>query len=77
MKKEKKTCCDCLHCKVSAKSAGNSRLYFCSEDQEKENHKESYWLDKNVCDCFSDMTEKPIALLIFQNNRRPLLRSNS
>jgi hypothetical protein len=55
MKKEKKTCCDCLHCKVSAKSSGKCRLCFCSETKKKVNHKEIYWFKKKPCNEFEDM----------------------
>jgi hypothetical protein len=51
-----KTCFDCLHCKVSAKSTGKRRLCFCSETKAKERHKELFWLEKPVCKCFDDMT---------------------
>ena len=52
---EKKTCFDCLHCKVSAKSTSSCRLCFCLETGEKEMHKEPYWQEKPVCEKFSDM----------------------
>jgi len=50
-----KTCFDCLHCKVSAKSTKNCRLCFCSETRKKERHKERYWLSRLVCKKFVDM----------------------
>ena len=53
---EKKTCCDCLYCKVSAKSTVAKRLCFCSETKKKEKHKEPYWLAKKVCRKFEDMS---------------------
>jgi hypothetical protein len=53
---KKKTCFDCLHCKVSKKSTTQCRLCFCSETKKKINHKETYWLAKKVCDEFEDMT---------------------
>jgi hypothetical protein len=55
MTDEKKTCCDCLHCKVSAKSCDDCRLCFCKETTEKETHAEEYWLENPLCDCFVDM----------------------
>jgi len=53
--KRKKTCFDCLNCKVSAKSTEKRRLCFCSEKKKKENHKEKYWMNKKVCEEFEDM----------------------
>ena len=55
MSDEKKTCFDCLHCKVSAKSKKNCRLCFCAQTVKKENHKEPYWFKKPVCKKFEDM----------------------
>jgi hypothetical protein len=54
---KKKTCIDCLYCKVSAKSAVNNRLCFCAETKDKERHEESYWLVKEPCREFEDMGE--------------------
>ena len=54
--KNKKTCLDCLYCKVSKKSTKNCRLCYCSETMKKERHKERYWLARNVCKKFEDMT---------------------
>jgi len=54
--KTKKTCFDCLHCKVSAKSTEKCRLCFCTETKAKTKHKEPYWLKKQVCKKFEDMT---------------------
>jgi hypothetical protein len=56
MSGEKKSCVDCLYCKVSAKSTKNNRLIYCAETKKKENHKEPYWLVKTVCKKFEDMT---------------------
>ena len=65
MKTKEKTCVDCLHCKVSARSRKNNRLCFCAEKAKREQHKETYWLTKPACKKFIDMVEiKP---------RRPLL----
>ena len=51
-----KTCFDCLHCKVSAKSTKNRRLCFCAETEKKKRHKEPYWVKKPVCGKFEDMS---------------------
>jgi hypothetical protein len=56
MKKKKRTCFDCLHCKVSAKSTENRKLCFCAETKKKTRHKEPYWQTKKVCKKFYDMT---------------------
>jgi hypothetical protein len=50
-----KTCADCLHCKVSAKSTEKCRLCFCSESKKHIKHKETYWLVKKPCNEFEDM----------------------
>jgi len=58
MKNEKiKTCFDCLHCKVSAKSTDECRLCFCAKTNKKVNHKEHYWLKKPLCKKFDDMSD--------------------
>jgi hypothetical protein len=54
--KAKKTCADCLHCKVSKKSTKESRMCFCSEKKKRTNHIETYWLVKKPCDEFEDMS---------------------
>ena len=56
MKTEKKSCVDCLHCKVSSWSMENYRLCFCAESEKKKKHKERYWRAKTVCGKFEDMT---------------------
>ena len=56
MSNDKKTCADCLHCKVSAKSKENRLLCFCAETEKKVRHKEPYWLERKVCKKFEDMT---------------------
>jgi hypothetical protein len=72
--KKQKTCLDCLYCKVSAKSTANCRLCFCSETKSKERHKDAYWLAKNLCRKFEDMSEKVSKTVLFPiNKRRPLL----
>jgi hypothetical protein len=54
--RKEKNCTDCLHCKVSAKSVEKCRLCFCSQELVKETYEEPYWLDKNVCNYFEDMS---------------------
>jgi hypothetical protein len=61
---EAKTCFDCLHCKVSAKSTANVRLCFCSETKSKKLRIEAYWLDKKLCTKFNDMSVEKRRLLI-------------
>jgi hypothetical protein len=61
----KKTCLDCLFCKVAAKSTENNRLCYCSETKSKQRHKEKYWLAKKPCDFFEDMTENKASILLF------------
>ena len=56
VKTEKNTCFDCLHCKVSAKSTSDIKLFFCSKTKNKEQHKETYWLESKVCSQFEDMS---------------------
>jgi hypothetical protein len=56
MKKIKsKTCLNCLHCKVSAKSTANNRLCYCGIADKVKKHKEFYWLTKKVCNAFNSM----------------------
>jgi len=55
MSVEKKTCFDCLHCKISAKTTENNRLCFCVKTEKKKNHKDHYWLSKKLCKYFEDM----------------------
>ena len=53
---EKRTCLDCLYCKVSRKSVLNNRLCFCEKKEQKKEHNVPYWLGKTVCRLFDDMT---------------------
>ncbi len=53
---DKKTCADCLHCKVSSMSTKNCRFCFCSQMKHIENRLEVYWNRKPVCKKFNDMT---------------------
>jgi hypothetical protein len=62
----KKTCVDCLHCKVCANSTEDCRMCFCDKTEKKVRHKEHYWLNKKTCKKFDDMSEP--------ETRRPLLR---
>jgi hypothetical protein len=50
-----RTCLDCLHCKVSAKSTVNNRLCYCGKVENARNHKELYWLVKKICNAFESM----------------------
>jgi hypothetical protein len=52
----KKSCLDCLYCKVSVRSTKNRRLCFCSQTVKKEKHREPFWRSKRLCDGFDDMT---------------------
>jgi hypothetical protein len=54
--KKKKTCFDCLNCKVSAKSTEKCRLCFCAETKAKARHKEPYWRKKKICENFEDIS---------------------
>jgi hypothetical protein len=54
--KNKKTCFDCFHCKVSAKSTEKNLLCFCSETKKKKPYKETYWASKTVCGKFEDVS---------------------
>jgi len=56
MKVKAKNCCDCLHCKVSARSTKNCRLCFCAENGKKAVLDEVYWFNKAVCGKFNDMS---------------------
>jgi hypothetical protein len=74
-----KTCADCLHCKVSAKSVENDRVFFCSKNKNKTTHKETYWLTKPVCKKFVDMTEQSLLIIkaeviLSSEKRKSLLR---
>jgi hypothetical protein len=55
-KGKKNSCFDCLHCKVSAKSTRNCKLYFCAKTKKKANHKEPFWTKRKVCRKFDDMS---------------------
>jgi hypothetical protein len=69
-KTENKTCVDCLHCKVSAKSTADNRLCYCAKEGKPVRFRESYWLEKKVCGAFVNMGSR-IAL---RTRRAPLLK---
>jgi hypothetical protein len=50
-----KTCLDCFHCKVSAKSRANDRLCYCGKAKKDVRHRELYWRMKKACEDFEDM----------------------
>ena len=52
----KKTCLDCLYCKVSVKSTEKIRLCYCAVTDKKVKHKDKFWLEKKLCKMFWDMT---------------------
>ena len=67
----KKTCLDCLHCKVSASSKNNCRWCFCSASKNQLRYQEIYWQTKRkVCKKFDDMT-------VVEPVRRLLLRKRA
>ena len=53
---KKKSCFDCLYCKVSAASTEKCRFCFCSKAKKKIMHKANYWLSKKLCKKFDDMS---------------------
>jgi hypothetical protein len=67
-----KSCLDCLHCKVSAKSTANNRLCYCAKEGKEERPQKPFWSEKKVCGEFygmgSHITMPP------QVSRRPLLK---
>jgi hypothetical protein len=72
-KKERQTCLDCLHCKVSARSTVEKRLCFCAVSPGRKPHRESYWAEKKLCVGFDSMdalTETPP-----RSFRKPLLKN--
>jgi hypothetical protein len=69
-KARNKTCLDCLHCKVSAKSTANNRLCYCAKEGKEAQYREPFWLKKQVCGEFYSMGSR-ITLRI---PRKPLLK---
>ena len=66
MSNKKRTCIDCLYCRVSRMSTEKKRLLFCSEKKKQVNHTEKYWLTKKPCDEFEDMTETTYSEILFE-----------
>ena len=54
--KNTKTCLDCLHCKVSVKSTEKCRLCYCIKNVKRKNRNEEYWVMKELCNDFEDMS---------------------
>ena len=50
-------CLGCLHCKVSSLSTETYKLYYCAQTLQKEKRSEAYWLEKPICEKFTDMSE--------------------
>jgi hypothetical protein len=69
---KKKTCLDCLHCKVSAKSMVSMRLCYCDKEGKEVQPQEPYWSEKNVCGEFKSMRERIIKP--HKIPRKPLLK---
>jgi len=79
---KQKTCLDCLHCKVSAKSTAYGMLCFCSQNKKKTIHQKAYWLVKTICKKFVNMSEKPLTVVIIKTDdllpsdkRKPLIKN--
>jgi len=53
----KKTCLDCLHCKISRLSIVTERLCYCDRLLNKKEHPEPYWLEKKPCKKFDNMNK--------------------
>ena len=51
-----KTCVNCSHCKVSRKSLLIRGLCFCEKKRQIKEKTVKYWLKKNVCRLFDDMS---------------------
>jgi hypothetical protein len=67
---KKKTCLDCLHCKVSVKSTAKNRLCYCAKEGKKVQPQEPYWLERKICGKF-DRMGPPITSRVL---RAPLLK---
>jgi hypothetical protein len=71
MKKTKnKTCIDCLHCKVSAKSTANNRLCYCAKERKETQPQDPFWSERKVCGEFSSMGKR----ITTSPRRAPLLK---
>ena len=53
---KKKTCVNCLHCKVSRKSLAIKGLCFCEKKKQIKEKQVIYWQKKEVCRLYDDMT---------------------
>jgi hypothetical protein len=53
-----RTCLNCLHCKVSAKSTADRRLCFCAMEGKETQPQEPYWSEKKVCGEFDRMSSR-------------------
>ena len=77
MTTKKKTCFDCLHCKVLVKSTENCMFCFCARAEKKVKHEWYYWFAKKVCCKFDDMGSKQFITYEKKieggNKRRPLM----
>jgi hypothetical protein len=71
-KAKNKTCIDCLHCKVSAKSTDNKRLCYCAKEGKEARQEEPHWLEKKVCGEFVSMGSR--ITILPRASRRPLLK---
>jgi hypothetical protein len=69
---KKRTCLNCLHCKVSAKSTANNRLCYCAMEGKKVQPQEPYWSERKVCGEFDSMGARSITPPHVP--RRPLLK---
>jgi len=77
----KKTCLDCLHCKVLCISKKYDMLCYCSMSKNKEPNLDIYWSEKKMCKNFSDMSDD-ITLVVSNNHvssdyRLPLINENA
>jgi hypothetical protein len=68
-----KTCIDCLHCKVSAKSTPHNRLCYCAKEGKEARRKEPYWLERKVCGEFDSMGSR----IMLRARRAPLLKKDA
>jgi hypothetical protein len=69
-KAKNKTCLDCLHCKVSAKSTANVRLCYCAKEGTEAQHRDPFWSEKQVCGEFYNMGSR----ITLRAPRKPLLK---
>jgi hypothetical protein len=67
-----KTCLNCLHCKVSAKSTANNRLCYCVKEGKKVQPQEPYWAERKACGEFDSMGSRITKPRV---PRAPLLKS--